>query len=161
MKAVTLVTGAGSGIGAALCRTLAAPGRALVIHTRARRENTERVAAAARQAGAETHILLGDLAESGRAASLVEATHDRFGRLDHLVHVAGYADRKKFGVQDEEGLERSLAAIPKAFFALATTALPLLEPPNTAASSRSARFSRIPSALAAMRFPPRRRRRQG
>lgn len=127
MTVVTLVTGAGSGIGAALCRRLAAPGAALAIHTRAKRENAEQVAAFARQAGAEAHVLLGDLAESGIAARLVEETRARFGRLDRLVHVAGYADRKKFGVQDEAGIERSLATITKAFFGLVTAALPLLE----------------------------------
>ncbi len=127
MTAVTLVTGAGSGIGAAVCRRLAGPGRALAIHTRANRANAEQVAAAAQQAGAETLVLLGDLAESGAAARLIEATRARFGRLDQLVHVAGYADRKPFGQQDEAGIERSLATITKAFFGLATAALPLLE----------------------------------
>jgi 3-oxoacyl-[acyl-carrier protein] reductase len=127
MTTITLVTGAGSGIGAALCRRLAAPGRGLVIHTRAKRENAEQVAAAVRAKGAEAHVLLGDLAESGVAAGLVDDAKARFGRLDHLVHVAGYADRKKFGVQDEAGIERSLATITKAFFALTTAALPLLE----------------------------------
>jgi NAD(P)-dependent dehydrogenase (short-subunit alcohol dehydrogenase family) len=127
MTAVTLVTGAGSGIGAAVCRRLAAPGRALAIHTRANRANAEQVAAVAQQAGAETVVLLGDLAESGTSAQLIEATRARFGRLDQLVHVAGYADRKPFGKQDEAGVERSLATITKAFFGLATAALPLLE----------------------------------
>jgi 3-oxoacyl-[acyl-carrier protein] reductase len=127
MTTVTLVTGAGSGIGAALCRTLAAPGAALVIHTRAKRENAEQVAAFAQKAGAETHILLGDLAEPGTPARLIAETRARFGGLDQLVHVAGYADRKKFGVQDEAGIERSLATITKAFFGLVTAALPLLE----------------------------------
>lgn len=127
MTTVTLITGAGSGIGAALCRQMAAPGAAIAIHTRAKRDNAEQVAAAAQQAGAETHVLLGDLAESGTAARLVEETRAQFGRLDRLVHVAGYADRKKFGVQDEAGIERSLATITKAFFGLTTAALPLLE----------------------------------
>jgi 3-oxoacyl-[acyl-carrier protein] reductase len=127
MSTITLVTGAGSGIGAALCRRLAGPGRALVIHTRAKRENAEQVAAAVRAKGADAHVVLGDLAESGVAAGLVDGAKARFGRLDHLVHVAGYADRKKFGVQDEAGIERSLATITKAFFALTTAALPLLE----------------------------------
>jgi 3-oxoacyl-[acyl-carrier protein] reductase len=127
MSEAILVTGAGSGIGAALCRRLAAPGRVLMIHTRAKRENAEEVAAAVREKGGEAHVLLGDLAESGVAAGLVEEAKSRTGRLDHLVHVAGFADRKKFGEQDEAGLERSLATITKAFFGLVTAALPLLE----------------------------------
>jgi NAD(P)-dependent dehydrogenase (short-subunit alcohol dehydrogenase family) len=127
MSEITLVTGAGSGIGAALCRRLAAPNRTLIIHTRAKRENAERVAADARAKGAEAHVLLGDLAESGAAARVVGEAKSIAGRLDHLVHVAGFADRKKFGLQDEAGIERSLATITKSFFALATAALPLLE----------------------------------
>lgn len=127
MSEVTLVTGAGSGIGAALCRRLAAPGRVLMIHTRAKRENAEKVAAAVRDKGGEPHVLLGDLAESGVATRLIEETKSSAGRLDHLVHVAGFADRKKFGVQDEAGIERSFSTIARSFFALASAALPLLE----------------------------------
>jgi NAD(P)-dependent dehydrogenase (short-subunit alcohol dehydrogenase family) len=127
MTEVTLVTGAGSGIGAALCRRLAGPGSVIVIHTRAKRENAEKVAATVREKGGEAHVLLGDLAESGVARHLVEETRSRAGRLDRLVHVAGFADRKKFGVQDEAGIERSLATITKSFFALASAALPSLE----------------------------------
>jgi NAD(P)-dependent dehydrogenase (short-subunit alcohol dehydrogenase family) len=99
----------------------------LAIHTRAKRENAESVAAYAREKGAEAHVLLGDLAESGVAARLIEEAKGRTGRLDHLVHVAGFADRKKFGVQDDAGIERSLATITRSFFALASAALPLLE----------------------------------
>jgi 3-oxoacyl-[acyl-carrier protein] reductase len=127
MTTVTLVTGAGSGIGAALCRRLATPGRTLVIHTRANRANADRVAESVRAKGADAHVLLGDLAEGGVAARLIEEAKGRLGRLDHLVHIAGYADRKKFGIQDEAGIERSLATITRAFFSLATAALPLLE----------------------------------
>lgn len=124
---VALVTGAGSGIGAALCRRIAAPGTAIVVHTRGNRENAERVAAAAHKSGATTHVALGDLAEPGIARRLVDETRDRFGRLDHLIHVAGFADRKRFGEQDDAGMERSLATITKAFFALSSAALPLLQ----------------------------------
>ncbi len=124
---VTLVTGAGSGIGAALCRRIAAKDAAIVVHTRGNRENADGVAAAAQAAGATTHVALADLTEPGAAARLVGETHARFGRLDRLIHVAGYADRKRFGEQDDAGLERSLATITKAFFALSSAAMPLLQ----------------------------------
>jgi NADP-dependent 3-hydroxy acid dehydrogenase YdfG len=42
-----LITGAASGIGAATARAFAAPGVALMLHTRANREALARVAAAA------------------------------------------------------------------------------------------------------------------
>jgi NAD(P)-dependent dehydrogenase (short-subunit alcohol dehydrogenase family) len=124
---VTLVTGAASGIGAALATRLAAPGRALVLHTRANREGLERVAESARTAGAETHLILGDLADAAVPARIVGEALGRFGRLDHLVANAGFALRRKYGELDDAALRGSLEAMPMAFFRLATAALPALQ----------------------------------
>ncbi|HUB43523.1 MAG TPA: SDR family NAD(P)-dependent oxidoreductase, partial [Acetobacteraceae bacterium] len=44
-RSIILVTGAASGIGAAVCRTLAAPGVAILLHTRRNRDAVEAVAA--------------------------------------------------------------------------------------------------------------------
>ncbi|MYZ48302.1 SDR family NAD(P)-dependent oxidoreductase, partial [Propylenella binzhouense] len=65
---VVLVTGAGSGIGAATVRRLAGPGTAILVHTRANRDGAATAAAAAEAAGARTEVCLGDLAEAGTAA---------------------------------------------------------------------------------------------
>ncbi len=126
-ESVTLITGAASGIGAALARRLAGPGRRLVLHTRANQEKLDAVAAAARAAGAETEIVLGDLLEPATPGLLIERARARFGRLDHLVSNAGFADKRRFGVLDTAGLERSWNGIARAFFQLADAALPLLE----------------------------------
>ncbi len=124
---VTLVTGAASGIGAAIARRLAAPNRVLVLHTRANRAGLESVAAAARSAGAVTYVVLGDLADDATAERLIAETLQHHGRLDHLVSNAGVADKRKIGVLDRAGLTLSLAAITEAFFRLATAALPAIE----------------------------------
>ena len=55
---VVLITGAASGIGAAVCRRIAGPETKLVLHTRRNADNLEAVAAGARDAGAEVAILL-------------------------------------------------------------------------------------------------------
>jgi NAD(P)-dependent dehydrogenase (short-subunit alcohol dehydrogenase family) len=59
---VTLVTGGGSGIGAALCRRLASPGRAFLVHTGSNHANAERVASDLRAAGAAAAIHVADYA---------------------------------------------------------------------------------------------------
>jgi NAD(P)-dependent dehydrogenase (short-subunit alcohol dehydrogenase family) len=124
---VTLVTGGGSGIGAALCRRLAGPGRAFLVHTGSNRANAERVAADLAEAGAEGEIHVADyVADPAAARGTVEVCLTRFGRLDHLVHLAGYADRAPFGDLTPEGFEASLSANLRAFFHLATAALPAL-----------------------------------
>lgn len=56
---VTVVTGGGSGIGAALCRRIAVPGRAIVVHTGSNRANAEAVGKAIEAAGAAAHVRSG------------------------------------------------------------------------------------------------------
>jgi NAD(P)-dependent dehydrogenase (short-subunit alcohol dehydrogenase family) len=90
MDRTILITGAASGIGAALARRVAAPDTALLLHTRRNREGLEQVAADAAGAGAEVQLALGDLAEPATAAALIEQA-STFGRLDALVHNAGFA----------------------------------------------------------------------
>ncbi|MSP04554.1 MAG: SDR family oxidoreductase [Acetobacteraceae bacterium] len=119
-----LVTGAASGIGAATARTFAAPGQALMLHTRKNREGVERVAATARQAGARAEIIMGDLADPATASHLVDATVQHFGALDVLVSNAGFADRTEFAILSDAGMMASVEAVQGAFFRLARAAIP-------------------------------------
>ncbi len=127
-RRVILVTGAASGIGAAVCRAMAEPGTAFVVHTRKNRAGAEAVADFVRSAGAEAVVALGDLTEQPVAASVIAAALDAFGRLDVLVSNAGFADRTAFADLTDEALRASTEAIQGAFFRLASAALPLLPP---------------------------------
>ncbi|GAC1346339.1 MAG: SDR family oxidoreductase [Acetobacteraceae bacterium] len=124
---VTVVTGGGSGIGAALCRMLAAPGQAIVVHTGTKRGNAEAVAAEVAAAGALSLVSVHDFHEPERAGAVIAEAEARFGRVDRVVHLAAFADRRPIGALDAAGYETALAASPRAFFHLMTAALPALQ----------------------------------
>src|SRR5216683_3225550 len=121
-----LVTGAGSGIGAAICRRVAASGINLLVHTGKRRERAAEVAADCTAKGALCQVETGDLAEPATPRRLVAAAVERFGGLDVLIANAGFADKRPLGALDDAGLERSLAVITTGFFRLADAARPHL-----------------------------------
>jgi len=80
---VALVTGGGTGIGAATARWLAADGYAVAVTGR-RREPLEALAAEI-----DCLALPGDAADPSAAGAAVAATVERFGRLDAVVLNAG------------------------------------------------------------------------
>ena len=121
-----LVTGAASGIGAAICRTMAGPDTAILVHTRRNREAAEAVAQQVRDVGGLADVVLGDLGDPGVADRLIAAAIERFGRLDVLISNAGFADRTPFGDLTDQAMSASVEAIQGAFFRLARAALPAL-----------------------------------
>jgi len=123
---VFLITGASSGIGAAVARAVAAPDTAIVLHARKNRSGAERVAQAVGASGAQSLIVEGDLGVAGTATRLVDDATKRFGQLDAVVSNAGFADRRLVGEVDRAAWDASLAAMTSAFFELATAAKPWL-----------------------------------
>ncbi len=86
---VALVTGGGTGIGAATVRAFAGSGAKVAICGR-RPEPLESVRAELEAAGAEVLAIPGlDVREPDRVAELVDAVLERFGQIDVLVNNAG------------------------------------------------------------------------
>ena len=85
---VVVVTGASEGIGRALCEALAPQGPKLVLAAR-NAERLESLAESCRKAGAEVLVFPADLTDESKCRQLVDATVERFGRLDTLVANAG------------------------------------------------------------------------
>lgn len=83
---VALVTGGGTGIGAACCRRLAAEGFRVGVHYRSSEEKAQKLAAELE--GAFT--IKADLMESESLDALVKELKDVAGRVDVLVNNAGY-----------------------------------------------------------------------
>ncbi len=121
-----LVTGAASGIGAACCRALAAPGTAILVHTRKNAEGAAQTAAAVRAAGGLAEVMLGDIADPALPAALVVQAQSRFGGLDVVVANAGFADRTPVAALTDAGFAQSLDTVLWAFLRLARAALPAL-----------------------------------
>jgi 3-oxoacyl-[acyl-carrier protein] reductase len=84
-----LVTGASTGIGAAVARLLARAGCRVGIHYNASLNRAEEVAADVRFNGADAFLVGGDLRSSAKCREVVDAAADHFGGLDILINNAG------------------------------------------------------------------------
>ena len=131
---VALVTGSGTGVGAATVTALAARGWQVVIHY-ARSETEARATEAAcrsagEAAGAQTLLLQGDVADDTACRALVKATLDRWGRLDALVNNAGmtsFAGAANWDAIDAQTFQRIVGVNAMGAFQMIRAAAPHLQ----------------------------------
>lgn len=117
---VAIVTGAGSGIGAAVARRLLGEGWRVVVTGR-RREPLEAVADTG-----EALALPGDVRSPDHAEALVAAARERWGRLDGLVLNAGVTAVGSVGATSDESWHDVIETNLTAPFLLSRAALPAL-----------------------------------
>ncbi|KAB1076866.1 glucose 1-dehydrogenase [Methylobacterium soli] len=86
---VAVVTGASKGIGAAIAKTLAKEGAAIVVNYASSKAGAEAVVAAITSAGGRAVAVQGDVSQAAEAQALIEAAVQQFGRLDVLVNNSG------------------------------------------------------------------------
>jgi len=86
---VVLITGASTGIGAAVARGFARLGSRVVVHYNASETEANAVAAEVKRLGAETLLVQGDVMSSRDVERVVSETMDAFGRIDVLINNAG------------------------------------------------------------------------
>jgi 3-oxoacyl-[acyl-carrier protein] reductase len=84
-----LVTGASTGIGAAVARALGTQGAMVGVHYNASAQEAEAVAAAIDKAGGKAFPVAADVTKQAQVATAVERTAKHFGRLDGLINNAG------------------------------------------------------------------------
>ena len=122
-----LITGSGSGIGAAIAQKLAETDVGIVLHALENQVGCERVAENVMAAGGNAVISLGDLSDPTIAEGLVQTAIEHFGGLDVLIANAGFPEPKLFGDLERADLDRCYQVITAGFFHMATVALPYLK----------------------------------
>ncbi len=99
---VVIVTGASSGIGAALARAFSRRGSRLTLAAR----RMDRLADVARRCGEESLTVGADLAQEADRKTVVRRTVERWGRVDILVNTAGAGIYRPFLSTTEEDWRR-------------------------------------------------------
>lgn len=105
---VALVTGGSRGIGRAVVERLAEFGANVVVNYHSNQEAAEEVLASAKAKGVEAFATQGNVAELSDATRMVQATLDRFGRLDILVCNAGIWEGGVVEEMSEELWDRTI-----------------------------------------------------
>lgn len=116
-----VVTGAGTGIGAAVTRRLAEDGYGVALSGR-RRDLLEEVAADLPHAV----VVSGDVGDASHAEALAAACRRAFGGVDALVLNAGIGDSAPAGEDTASGWERTLRTNLTGAFLVARETLPML-----------------------------------
>lgn len=86
---VAVVTGASKGIGAAIAKSLAAEGAAVVVNYASSKAGAETVVGAIIKAGGKAIAVRGDVSKAAEAQGIIDAAVKNYGRLDILVNNSG------------------------------------------------------------------------
>lgn len=111
-RRVALITGAGTGVGAATALQLARKGYDLLVNYSRSAAEAEATAVTCREAGADVLVVQGDVSRDADCRALTQAAVDRWGRLDALVNNAGisvFGEAATWDALDAETFQRILA----------------------------------------------------
>jgi 3-oxoacyl-[acyl-carrier protein] reductase len=126
-KAV-LITGASSGIGAALARAFAAQQAELALHFNAHESEMHALAEEVTRAGGKTRLVRGDLSKRGEAKRVVNEAAEALGGLDVLINNAGgLGERRPLAQLDDQLFDFVFDLNVRAVLAASAAAVPHFE----------------------------------
>lgn len=131
IKRVALITGGGTGIGAAAARHFAAEGTAVAVVGR-RPEPLDETVQAIRSAGGEAMAIPADLADPSSPERIVEAVASQWGRIDVLVNNAAAIKHLPLEQASLEVFDLHMAVNVRAPYFLTKAALPYLRKSDSA-----------------------------
>jgi 3-oxoacyl-[acyl-carrier protein] reductase len=123
---VALVTGGARNIGRAIARSLAAGGAAVMVNAKTSRAQAEETVAMIEQAGGKAAVYIADVTDPRAVAAMVEATVQRFGRLDALVNNAAVRMETPFEKITLEDWRRVITIVLDGAFICTQACLPQL-----------------------------------
>ena len=123
-----LITGASTGIGAAVARGFAEQGAKVALHYNASAREAEALADEIRKAGGEVHLVKGDASDPAIVRRIVEDAATALGGLDGLVNNAGsMLGRMAFGEIGDDHYARVMELNAHSVWAATQAAVPHLK----------------------------------
>jgi NAD(P)-dependent dehydrogenase (short-subunit alcohol dehydrogenase family) len=120
---VSLVTGAGSGIGRAIAEKLAREGERVVVND-LEEASAEEVVAGIEESGGEATSAPGDVSDPEAVGRMVERAREAFGPVEVLVNNAGYGQQKPFLELTVEDFDRMIGVHLRGTFLCTSAVLP-------------------------------------
>jgi 3-oxoacyl-[acyl-carrier protein] reductase len=120
---VSLVTGAGSGIGRAIAEKLAREGERVVVND-LEEASAEEVVAGIEESGGEATSAPGDVSDPEDVGRMVERAREAFGPIEVLVNNAGYGQQKPFVELTVEDFDRMIGVHLRGTFLCTSAVLP-------------------------------------
>ena len=102
---VALISGGSRGIGRGIALEMGRSGANVTVNCRTHPHEAEEVATEIREAGADALVYPADVSDRGAVDAMVNATVEKFGRIDIVVSNAFYSKREPFLDLEIEGAE--------------------------------------------------------
>ena len=124
---VVLITGASSGIGAALARAFGECGSRVAVHYRSGASAAQSVVSQINEAGGDAIAVQTDITESSQVNEMVAKVHSHFGRIDVLVNnAAGFVRRAPIVEADDDYIDDVFRLNARSVVAVSRRVIPLM-----------------------------------